>query len=251
MFEDVLCIIPARGGSKGIPQKNLQELGGVPLVAHSIRHAQEAGIPFHNIVVSSDDKAILDVASGHGVEAHRRPDNISGDLATTEEAMLDVFRSLGGNSNHTILLQPTSPIRFKGRIKECFEAYVGGNYDSLVATTKFYDLFWQEIQKPNYNRTQYVENLPEPDWEFERRYNRRAMRQKLRRNNYRYFDNGSIYITNVDVLWKTKNRTGENPCIFPISELEGMQIDTPEDLKIFRAIFDGGINELCSGQNSC
>ena len=244
MFEDVLCIIPARGGSKGIPQKNLQILGGVPLVAHSIRHAQEAGIPFGNIVVSSDCSEILDVASGYEVVAHRRPDDISGDLVSTEKAMLEVVNAIKVVFNHVILLQPTSPIRFEGRVRECFVAYTNGDYDSLVATTKFYDLFWNETQE-------YISDPLEPDWIFKKCYDHRTMRQRLSRSSYRYFDNGNLYITKANVLRKRKNRTGKNPCIFSISELEGMQIDTPEDLKIFRAIFDGGVNELCSGKNSC
>ena len=142
MYENVLCVIPARAGSKGIPNKNMQKLNGVPLVVFTIRQAIAAGLPIKNITVSSDCEEILSLAESWGVSPRRRPQEISGDKNSTEDALLHALETCGKDVDTVLLLQPTSPIRFRGRIKKCLEEYASGDYDSLLTTTKLYDFFW-------------------------------------------------------------------------------------------------------------
>jgi len=232
-YENVICIIPARAGSQGIIDKNIQLIHGIPLVAHSILHALDAGLDPKNIYVSSDSNEILDIARREGVVAQKRPASISGPESSTEEALLWTYRchcSLLPEQacNHVLLLQPTSPIRFKNTVKQFLDFYLEHDYDSALTTTKFYNFFW----KKGSPATSSYDPVNRP------------MRQNMNNDDdVTYFDNGNMYLTRVDVLQNKKCRLGDNVGIFPISELEGMQIDTPEDLQIFRAIFSGKIPE--------
>ncbi len=232
-FDNVLCVIPARGGSKGIPQKNTRMLGNKPLVAHSIRHAIESGIPVQNIVVSSDDQRILDIAEMWNVCPHRRSDKNSQDNSSTESCLIEVCDSRCDHIDAVVTLQPTSPIRMKGRLCQCLESYERGGYDSLVAVSKLYNFLW------------YEECIDEAyKWKSTYDVFHRPMRQDLGREDLRYFDCGNLYISNMDMLLSTGCRLGENLCVFPISDLESMQIDSDVDLNIFRCIFDGDVEQL-------
>jgi N-acylneuraminate cytidylyltransferase len=230
-YKNILCVIPARAGSQGIVDKNLLCIGGVPLVEHSILHALDAGVPSENIYVSSDSEEILHMASRNRVVPQKRPKDISGPESSTEEALLyalkDHLMYSNNSCDHTLLLQATSPIRFKGTVKRFIDFYLDSKHDSALTTTKFYDFFWK-IGQP---ATSSYDPAARP------------MRQKLTEQDYQHFDNGNMYITKNSVLQKKKCRLGDNVGLFPISELEGMQIDTHRDLGIFRAVFDGKISE--------
>ena len=106
-----LALIPARGGSKGIPGKNLQTVGGVPLVCRSIRAAL-ASNGVGRVVVSTDDEAIAAAAETEGAEVIQRPAEIAGDTASSESALLhalDVLEKQGPLEAEMVFLQCTSP----------------------------------------------------------------------------------------------------------------------------------------------
>lgn len=231
MFENILCVIPARAGSKGIPNKNLIKIAGMPLVAYSIRHALEAGIPSKNIVVSSDSDEILEVAMTYRVMAYKRPAEYAQDTSSTESVLVNVLeyedpqtkRHFIDDYSAVLLLQPTSPIRLRGRVADCLLAYQSGNYDSLLTSTKFPDMFWR---KSNGEGKKIADWLPT--------YNpkHRKRKQEHTESDFLYFENGSVYITDVHVLWERGCRVGDKVCVFPISEIESIQIDTFEQLNI-------------------
>lgn len=240
-YENVLCVIPARAGSQGIIDKNLQLIWGIPLVEHSILHALDAGLDPENIRVSSDSDEILDIALRNKVVANERPPQFSGPTSPTEETLIlecdDHIRYRKHNNltscEHVLLLQPTSPIRRKGMINRFLDFYLDSDYDSALTTTKFYDFFWQKTGWGTW--LGYSTSSYDPD--------NRPMRQALTEADYKHFDNGNAYLTNIEVLKEKKCRIGRKVGLFPISELEGMQIDTHEDLEMFRAIFSGKIPE--------
>lgn len=236
--DNVLCVIPARAGSVGIKDKNLQLIWGIPLVEHSILHALDAGLDPKNIIVSSDSEEIRHYAWRNKVVAQDRPASISGSSSSTEETLLWAYEHhLLCCKNHDLkpcdhilLLQATSPIRFKGTINKFLDFYLDSEYDSALTTTKLYNFFWW-IHFSTKVGSSYTPS-------------KRPMRQKLTDEaDFRHFDNGNAYLTSRQVLEEKKCRLGGNVGLFPISELEGMQIDTPEDLEIFRAVFSGGIPE--------
>ncbi|MHC4597619.1 MAG: acylneuraminate cytidylyltransferase family protein, partial [Planctomycetota bacterium] len=110
---DFLAVIPARGGSKGIPQKNLATLAGKPLVAHTIEQAL-ACPRIGRVVVSTDDEEIAKTSQRWGAEVVRRPADISGDETTSEAVLLHVLDTLaevGEEPAAVVLLQATSPLR--------------------------------------------------------------------------------------------------------------------------------------------
>lgn len=229
MFEKILCIIPARGGSKSIPKKNMTKVSGVPLVGYSIRTAVEANIPVSNIIVTSDSDEILNYAKTWFVNTRKRPDELSGDTASTESAMIDVLLNSYENTSFdsVLLLQPTSPIRFNGRIKDAIQIYKNGGYDSLLTATKFYPFFWKKVGSSSIDGNPWVSTYHPRN---------RPMRQDIEEKDLMYFDNGNLYITNTQVLLETQCRIGKNPCVYEISELEAMQIDNPLELQIIDKI---------------
>lgn len=232
MFEDVICVIPARAGSKGVPDKNKQPLSGVPLTIYSIRAAVEAGIAHDHIVVSTNDEEVANYARAWGVHVRNRPEELCSDTASTESALLDALDTHTDKFfiKHVLLLQPTSPIRFKNRIKQCLLEYLTGDYDSLLTVTKFPNLFWKKVQKFESEELAWVST-----------YNpvNRPRKQDLKEDDFLYFDNGNIYITQVEVLRERKCRIGDKTCVFPISQVEGLQVDTPLELAVMDGIMNG------------
>ena len=121
---NILAIIPARGGSKGIPRKNLQPLAGKPLLAYTIEHAR-ATPAVTRVVVSTDDVEIASVAQQYGAEVIWRPAEISGDTATSEAALLHALDHLRDNEGYepdlVVFLQATSPLRRSDDIQRAVE----------------------------------------------------------------------------------------------------------------------------------
>jgi len=237
-LEKILCIIPARGGSKGIPDKNIKLLSGIPLVAHSILHAIYAGVPKKNIILSSDSQDILKIANDYDIRPLERPSFISGDNSPTEDALLHALdyatKKDGVDYSSVLLLQPTSPIRFIKTINGFLDFSVLSSFDSCLATTMFYDFFWEADGSYGVSSS----------YDF----NKRPMRQGLRK--YKHFDCGNMYFTRTNTLLENRCRLGNCVGIFNISHLEGLQIDTLEDFEIIDSIYSGKITDsLCSIEN--
>src|ERR1043165_1629791 len=111
----VVAVIPARRGSKGLPLKNLRELGGVPLVVHSIRAALAAS-HLDAVVVSTEDDEIAKVAAAHGATVVKRPAELATDTAQNNGVVRHVLQSRGNVDRIVVLLQPTSPLRTAAHI---------------------------------------------------------------------------------------------------------------------------------------
>ncbi|MEQ9364447.1 MAG: acylneuraminate cytidylyltransferase family protein [Leptospirales bacterium] len=124
------AVIPARGGSKGIPRKNIHEIHGKPLIAWSIEAAR-ASRNLNDFFVSTDDEEIASVAREWGSPVLLRPP----ELATDESKTIDLLRHLASQKQETdafCVLQPTSPLRYAGMIDECIREYVDGGFDTLA-----------------------------------------------------------------------------------------------------------------------
>ena len=109
----VIAIIPARGGSKGVPKKNIKPLNNKPLIAYSIEHAL-ATEKVDKVIVSTDCDEIAQVSLQYGAEVIKRPEDISGDFASSEDALIHTVKELEANgvkASHIVFLQCTSPIR--------------------------------------------------------------------------------------------------------------------------------------------
>ena len=145
-----LYVIPARGGSRGIPHKNMKLLCGKPLIAYSIEAAREAGAPDSHILVSTDDNAIADtVTSSTGLAVRfMRPAKLATDTAGSREVILhamEIADSLGVDYDVVVLLQPTSPMRTGADITAALDLYTPDT-DMVVSVTQapcnpYYDCF--------------------------------------------------------------------------------------------------------------
>ncbi|MGW0819877.1 cytidylyltransferase domain-containing protein [Streptomyces sp. NPDC002845] len=143
----VLAVIPARGGSKGVPAKNLAPVGGVPLVSRAVRACREARLVTH-VVVSTDDQAIAAAAREAGAEVVLRPAAIAGDTATSEAAVLhamDAHETLHGSPVDVVLLvQCTSPFIVREDIDGVVAAIVENGADTAMTVAPFHGFIWRD-----------------------------------------------------------------------------------------------------------
>ena len=130
-----VAIIPARGGSKRLPGKNIRMLAGKPLIAWSIEASLACPL-VDRTIVSTDDEAIAKVALEFGAELHDRPADLATDQAGTLPVLQDVVQGLETQPDHVVLLQPTSPFRPKDCIAQGLQALKEQNGDALIGVSK-------------------------------------------------------------------------------------------------------------------
>lgn len=218
-----VAIILARGGSKGIPKKNLIDFCGKPLIAWTIENCINGGV--NSVYVSSDSDEILDISTIYGAKPIKRPDVISGDYATSESAWIHSVEYIESMNNEKIdwVLAPqvTSPLRESKDILNALELARVGNYDSFFSSSIAEDLFfWQRNKEGNLESINY-------DW-----------RNRKRRQDIpsQYIENGSFYLFKPDVLKATNNRFGNNIGVVEMDFWKMFEIDTYEDLKMCSAL---------------
>ncbi|MGW5738220.1 MULTISPECIES: cytidylyltransferase domain-containing protein [Streptomyces] len=143
----VLAVIPARGGSKGVPAKNLAPVGGVPLVARAVRECLAARL-VTDVVVSTDDHVIAEAARAAGAEVVLRPAAIAGDTATSEAAVLhamDAHEALHGTTVDVVLLvQCTSPFIVREDVDGVVGSIVDGGADTALTVAPFHGFVWRD-----------------------------------------------------------------------------------------------------------
>ncbi|MFF4091356.1 cytidylyltransferase domain-containing protein [Streptomyces nigra] len=146
----VLAVIPARGGSKGVPAKNLAPVGGVPLVARAVRACRASRL-VTDVVVSTDDRAIAEAARQAGAEVVLRPAAIAGDTATSEAAVLhalDTHEALHGAPVDVVLLvQCTSPFLVRDDLEKVAAAVAENGADTAVTVAPFHGFVWRETEE--------------------------------------------------------------------------------------------------------
>lgn len=222
----VVAIIPARGGSKGIPKKNLVDICGKPLLAWSIIQAQQAK-EIDSVWVTSDDDEILAAATHFGANVIKRPLDISGDTATSESAWLHAINeieSLNGSIDLVVAMQATSPLREPSDLDEGLQLLREAKYDSLLSVTEVEDFFTWKIDKSNLAESINYD------------YRHRKRRQQIEK---RYLENGSFYIFTPQQLRSENNRLGGRIGLYVMDRHKMFQIDNPEDILLCKAIMQG------------
>jgi len=224
----ILAIIPARGGSRGIPDKNLQEIEGVPLVVNSIRHALRAEL-VDRVIVSTDSARIGAVAREAGAEVVHRPPELAGDTASSESALLHVLRTVeeagGEQPELVVFLQATSPIRRPRDIDGAIRLLVDGGYDSVFSASPAHGFVW-------------AIGVGQPPTPLTYDPVQRPRRQEIGEH---VAENGSIYVLKPWVLRETGLRLGGRIGVYRMGFFEGLQVDTPEDLELARWIVAHGM----------
>ena len=136
MKSKTIAIIPARGGSKRLPNKNILSLGGMPLLVHSILYAKDNAHIIDEVYVSTDDEKIKEITLHFGAKVITRPQSISGDNEPTISSLQHVILSIDENVENVILLQPTNPLRPKNLLEDCFQKFISLQCESLFTVSK-------------------------------------------------------------------------------------------------------------------
>ena len=222
-----LAVIPARGGSKGVPGKNLREVGGVPLIVHALRAADEArGLDL--VVVSTDDEAIARVARTNGARVIIRPPELATDDAPVAPVLIHALRSVEsdgtGPFDLVVLLQPTAPIRTGAHIDDAarlMERHPSA--DSVISVCASEDLHPGRMYLlPDDGTMEAVW----PEWE-------RSPRQSLPAV---YHRNGAIYIVRRETLLEDGLVIGRFPVPFVMPAAYLANVDDERDLIIADAL---------------
>ena len=131
---NIVAIIPARGGSKGVPMKNLRKIGGKPLLAWSIEETRRSP-QIRETYVTSDSEEILAVAEEYGAKAILRPPEFSHDKASSETALIHAVGTLEEQPDYVVFPQATSPVRSLGSIDRAVTQILRSGADSLLSVT--------------------------------------------------------------------------------------------------------------------
>ena len=220
----VLAIIPARGGSKGILKKNLRPVGGVPLIARTIIAAKMSKLK-DRIIVSTDDKEIASIAEDYGSEISWRPSNISGDLASSESALLYVLEKLKDNEQYlpdiTAFLQCTSPFLETHDIDGTISS-INDDIDSAFSATSFNHFLWG------------IDNNYEATGINHDSKSLRKRRQDI--DEKQYLETGSVYAFKTNIFLEEKSRFCGKLSLWEQKNNTNIEIDLPIDLEIANAI---------------
>jgi YrbI family 3-deoxy-D-manno-octulosonate 8-phosphate phosphatase len=222
MQPHILAIIPARGGSKGIPRKNIRMLAGKPLLAWSIQAAR-ATPAIKRVIVSTDDAEIGAIAQRYGAEVIWRPAAISGDTATSESALLHALDYLRDSEQYepdlVVFLQATSPLRQPNDIQKAIETLQREDADSLFSACPVHGFVWRNDQK----------GLMSLTYDYRHRQRRQDAPEDL-------IENGSIYVFKPWVLREFNNRLGGKIAVYRMNVLDSFQVDDPHDLEVMERL---------------
>ena len=228
---EVLGIIPARGGSKGIPRKNIIDLCGKPLMEYTFDAYHNSKL-LSRIVVSTEDKEIGEFAISKGVEVIWRPEELAGDLSDTKDVLVQVLEYLkekeGYVPDYTMILQTTSPLRTGEDIDNCISMITENDADAVVSVEKVPHNCYPE--KVMILEDGYLGFLPEGS---ENNTTRQLLKREL------YARNGAaVYLFKTDMFLKTRSYYGDKCLPYIMSSNNSLDIDTYEDLELVEALMN-------------
>ena len=214
-----VAVIPARGWSKGLKNKNIYPVAGKPLLAWTILQAL-ASASIERVFVTTDDQTIAEVASEYGAEVIVRPPELSGDKATSESAIIHAAGVIERDHHIPIdiivFLQATSPLRKPQDIDRAVELFLREGADSLISVTRADDLTLWESTGGEWKSVNFD-------------YRNRGMRQD---RPTQFIENGSIYIFNPETLTVFGNRIGEKLSAYEMEFWQTWEIDTLEEIDL-------------------
>jgi CMP-N,N'-diacetyllegionaminic acid synthase len=214
---EIISIIPARGGSKGIPGKNVMKIRGKPLIAWSIEEAKRSEL-INEVFVSSDSDEILEIAVEWGAKPIKRPDSLSNDTATSESALIHALEGINWPLplDYVVFLQATSPVRRPYTLDRAIQQIADRGADSMFSACVVKDHFLWGYSKGSIQSITYD-------------FLDRKPRQEL---SDLFLENGSFYIFRPEILFDNNNRLGGTISEFGMSAEESFQIDNVEDIDL-------------------
>lgn len=227
MQQKRVAIIPARGGSKGIPNKNIIDFCGKPLMAWSILQAINTP-EIDEVYVTSDSSEILEIARSYGAKGIVRPDDISGDRATSESAIEHALSVIDYQVDLALMLQATSPLRKPDDLGKAIRQFDEEKWDSAFSGGVLEDfLIWEKDEQGGLRSFNYD-------------YLNRGRRQDRKAQ---YVENGSFYLFKPEIL-KKGNRLGGHIGIYLMDFWQSFEIDNYEDLEFLRLLFEAHKQQL-------
>jgi len=216
MIHKIIAIIPARGGSKGIPRKNIKLLAGKPLVAYSIETALKSK-HLDKVIVSTEDDEIAEVSKRYGAKIIERAADLAKDDIPTElviEHTIDYLKEKERYSpDYIVLLQPTSPLRDEKDIDHAIETILDEKADSLLSVYENDRFYWDRTKNTPLNYD----------------YRVRCRRQEKK---WELVENGSIYITKRKLFLNKRNRLGGKITTYLMPKWKSFEIDEPLDFEL-------------------
>ncbi|MGF2733397.1 cytidylyltransferase domain-containing protein [Marinobacter sp. DUT-1] len=226
---EILVVIPARGGSKRLPRKNVLPLAGKPLICWTIEEALDAKLNAR-IMVTSDDDEILAIArqyESEGVIAYQRPDKLATDNASTADVLIDAVKAeqaAGHDPKTLVLLQPTSPLRNADDIRAALDVFrEGGCEDTVVAVC--------EVDHP----TAWVGTIG--DASRLEGIDLSGKRSQDYRKEYRL--NGAVYVVRTDCLVSSGSLFTERMCASVMPRARSLDVDEAVDFRICESLIGG------------
>lgn len=219
---NIVAIIPARGGSKGIPRKNLINICGQPLIYWSISNALNTKL-INSVWVTSDDNEIISISKKLGASTIRRPKELSNSNASSESAWIHAINEIENKKkiDLVVAIQPTSPIRESVDLSNAIKIMKEKKLDSLFSASAVKDRFIWVKDKMNkyipYNHDMYD----------------RRPRQKMKE---KYLENGSFWIFKPDIIKKENNRLGGKIGCYVMDFYKSFQIDEYDDIKLCESV---------------
>lgn len=217
----ILAVIPARGGSKGLPRKNIKKLGEKPLIAWTIESSLKSKF-ITKTIVSSDDDEILNISKEYKSDIIKRPSEFSTDKASSESVINNVLEELSKKKlrfDYIVLLQPTSPLRNEKDIDKAFEFLFENKATSLVSTTEIDNKILKAFIS---DEEGFIKGIANNVYPFMRR-------QDLPKT---YMSNGAIYIIKTDEFIKNNSFYTTKTVSFIMDNEKSLDIDTIDDFKI-------------------
>ena len=226
----MLAVIPARGGSKGVPRKNLAEVGGIPLLVRAVR-ACRAATRVSAVAVSSDDPEILALAESEGALGVSRPADLAADHSSSEAAVVHVLEQLGAISEAppdiTLLVQCTAPFISAADIDGVTALVAGGGFDSALSVAPTHRFLWRRSGPAGAEGVNH------------------DMSMRLRRQDVdaEYLETGGAYAFRTAAFLASGHRFFGRVGLFEVDPARALEIDEPSDLVVARAlaaVLDGG-----------
>jgi N-acylneuraminate cytidylyltransferase len=221
------AIILARGGSKGIPKKNIIDFCGMPLLYWTIEQCQKAS-HVRDVWVSSDDTEILNIASYYGANLIKRPKEFSEDSSSSEDGWIHALKSIKNDVDIVLAPQVTSPLREIRDLDNAIEKFIDSNLDSLFSASISSDLFfWGE------NHKGLLESI---SYNYKNRKRRQISSKQI-------IENGSFYLFKPDLILTKNNRIGGKIGYFEMEFWKMFEIDDFDDLRMCSAIMKEFLNK--------
>lgn len=216
-----LCIIPARGGSKRIPRKNILPLNGTPLMAYSIKAALESDL-FDEVIVSTEDAEIKELALNYGAKVDDRPKEMAGDTVTKVQVVLEFLGREENQGKYNVIcaLLPTCPFRTSNHLREAFETFTANpDLPFLIGVTEYEFPIQLALTETEGAKMQMT--FPEG-----------YMTTRSQNIAKRFHPNGAMYIANVDAFMEKGTFFNEEMLTYKMDALSSYDIDYPYQFEI-------------------